>query len=216
MSDNQNLVIQVKLLRRAIGILGILFPFVLAIGAWLRGCDAMQHSISYYYHTNMGDFFVGFLCAFSMFLFAYNGQEKKDSRAGNVAGIFALGVVLFPTTFYTQEDECTMLPWFTNQFIHLTSAACFFLTLAYFSLFLFTKTKDDKPAVGQKKKRNNVYKTCGYVMIGCLALIVLYMLWLKNTIPSLQNLKPIFWLESFALIAFGVSWLTKGETIWKD
>jgi len=215
MSDNQNLVIQAKLLRRTIGILGILFPFVLAIGAWLRGCSGLQHSISYYYHTNMGDVFIGFLCAFSMFLFAYNGHAKADSRAGNLAGALALGVVLFPTTFYEAEINCTMPPWFTNQIIHLTCAAGFFLTLAYFSIKLFTKTKDDQPT-DQKKKRNVLYKTCGYIMIACLVLIVLYMLWLKNAFPQLQNIQPVFWLESIALVAFGVSWLTKGETILKD
>jgi hypothetical protein len=29
-------------------------------------------------------------------------------------------------------------------------------------------------------------------------------------------LNPVFWLESLAVEAFGVSWLTKGETILKD
>ena len=30
------------------------------------------------------------------------------------------------------------------------------------------------------------------------------------------SLEPIFWLESVAIVAFGLSWLTKGETILKD
>jgi hypothetical protein len=29
-------------------------------------------------------------------------------------------------------------------------------------------------------------------------------------------MKPVFWLEAFALWAFGVSWFVKGETLWKD
>jgi hypothetical protein len=32
----------------------------------------------------------------------------------------------------------------------------------------------------------------------------------------LAGIKPIFWLESFVLWAFGFSWLIKGETLWKD
>jgi hypothetical protein len=28
--------------------------------------------------------------------------------------------------------------------------------------------------------------------------------------------RPVFWLESIALWAFGISWLVKGETILKD
>jgi len=27
---------------------------------------------------------------------------------------------------------------------------------------------------------------------------------------------PVFWLESLALWAFGISWFVKGETLWKD
>jgi len=32
----------------------------------------------------------------------------------------------------------------------------------------------------------------------------------------LERYAPIFWLEGIAVIAFGVSWLTKGEAILKD
>ena len=37
--------------------------------------------------------------------------------------------------------------------------------------------------------------------------------WAANAVDSLA---PIFWLESLAVVAFGVSWLTKGEAILKD
>ena len=31
-----------------------------------------------------------------------------------------------------------------------------------------------------------------------------------------EQLAPRFWLEAIAIVAFGVSWLTKGEAILKD
>ena len=34
--------------------------------------------------------------------------------------------------------------------------------------------------------------------------------------PSLLKLNPVFWLESLAIVAFGVSWFVKGEAILKD
>jgi hypothetical protein len=34
--------------------------------------------------------------------------------------------------------------------------------------------------------------------------------------PLVERLTPVFWLESVAVVAFGVSWLVKGETILKD
>ena len=53
-------------------------------------------------------------------------------------------------------------------------------------------------------------------MLICLTLIAVYMLFLQERYPSLRDLKPVFWLEAAALVAFGISWLTKGETIFKD
>lgn len=199
-----------------IGVLGVLFPFVLAIGAMARGCTEIQHSISYYYHTCMGDVFVGFMCAYAMFLFAYRGFDKKDNWAANLAAFFALGVAIVPTKFGTVISDCTTEPWFTNQVIHLTSAAAFFLVLAYFSLVLFTKTAHGGHMTASKKKRNRIFRICGIVMLLCLALIAVYMTFLNEIFPELANYKPIFWLESAALLAFGISWLTKAEVFLKD
>ena len=33
---------------------------------------------------------------------------------------------------------------------------------------------------------------------------------------ALKAYDPIYWLESIAIVAFGISWLTKGEAILKD
>jgi hypothetical protein len=37
----------------------------------------------------------------------------------------------------------------------------------------------------------------------------------KGLFP-LTAFNPVFWLETIAILAFGVSWLTKGEAILKD
>ncbi len=177
----------------------------------------MQPSISAYYHTMMGDVFVGFLCAYAMFLFAYAGYDKWwDSHPANLAGFLAVGIALFPTGLDTLVTGCNMKAWYTNETIHHICAASFFLVLTYFSLFQFTKTHPGQVPQGQKIKRNRVYKICGYLMLACLVLIALYWLWLDDVFPQLSRIKPVFILESVALWAFGVSWLTKGDTIWAD
>lgn len=48
------------------------------------------------------------------------------------------------------------------------------------------------------------------------ALIVIYMYLLHNLYPGLKRLDPIFWLETVMLIAFGISWLTKGQLLFRD
>ncbi len=32
----------------------------------------------------------------------------------------------------------------------------------------------------------------------------------------LEDLRPVLWLESLALWAFGIAWFVKGRTLWKD
>ena len=99
-------------------------------------------------------------------------------------------------------------------------AAGFFLTLAYFSLYLFTKS--DREKTPKKRQRNRVYRACGYVMLLALALIALevsiqYLELLPDAaLRMIENLDPRFWLESIAMLAFGVSWWVKGEAILRD
>jgi len=191
-------------LRKAVGWIGLLLPFVLMFGVFLifKG-EIIQKSISHYYHTGMSDVFVGALCAVALFLFFYSGHDKWDDWAGNIAGLFAIGVAWFPATDVGQSD--------LTGIIHFTCAALFFLTLALFSLFLFTR-KGPNPTT-QKLTRNKIYVICGLVMIACLVAIVIYLNFIQNENPESSF---VYWAETVALIAFGVSWLTKGGTLYPD
>ena len=97
--------------------------------------------------------------------------------------------------------------------VHFVSATVFFLTLAVYSFFIFTKTDPSRPMTPEKKKRNVVYRVSGIVIVVCLAAIAIL-----NLVPPgpIDQLKPVFWLETVASVAFGVSWLVKGETLLKD
>lgn len=156
----------------------------------------------------MGNGFVGVLCAVALFLFSYRGHDYKDNIAGHLAGLFALGVAFLPNN---TVDPTTLI----NK-LHLASACLFFVVLIYYSLFLFPRSDQSKPYASPKKNRNKVYYICGFTMSGSILLIAIYMAWLKKSYPELEKLKPVFWLESLALIAFGISWITKGQVIFKD
>ena len=196
------LVVSHLTLRRVVGILGISLPVLLMLwGFTLCECTELLDSISDYYGLRTRDGFVGVLFVVAWFLFAYRGYERKDDLAGDLACLFALGVALFPNS---GED------W--EKVIHFSSAAAFFLVLSYFSLALFTKSGDSQTP--EKRVRNRIYVTCGLVMLACVALIALYYLLLKDT--AVSAIKPVFWLESLALWAFGLSWFVKGETLWRD
>jgi amino acid transporter len=97
--------------------------------------------------------------------------------------------------------------------VHLTFAALLFLTLAFFSLFLFTKSKKGESPTPEKLIRNKIYIICGITIILCIISIAIYKLFIQTANPISAF---VFWAETIALIAFGTSWLTKGETLFPD
>jgi hypothetical protein len=199
-------------LRRAIGLLGITFPFVLSLGALILLRTGLQSSISSYYHTGMRDVFVGTLCVIGFFLLSYRGYESSDDRAGNLACVFAVGVALCPSVPEGLPASGARLVGYA----HTAFAALFFATLIYFSLRLFTKTDPDRSPTRRKLQRNRVYRLCGYTMSVCILLILFYSLLPDAMRSFLEAGRPVYWLEALAVLAFGVSWFTKGEAILKD
>lgn len=212
MNNNTSLIFSYLALRKTIGILGIALPFVLYFGALLVFQTGIQSSLSSYYHTGMRDVFVGTLFVIGFFLFAYNGYDLADKIAAYVACIAAVGLALFPT----EPGGATATNAVTTGYIHLGFAAIFFLALIYFSLFLFTKTNPFKAPTRKKLQRNKVYRVCGVTMAICIVLIVIYFLIPGETASRLKALRPVYWLEAIAIVAFGVSWFVKGEAILKD
>lgn len=200
-SDEGELV-SYRTLRRVVGMLGVTLPIVLAIwGFALNGSMQLQPSISDYYALRTRDALVGVLFTIAWFLFTYRGYDRRDDVAGDFACVFALGVALFPNSGTGGE-----------QIIHFTAATGLFLVLAYFSYFLFTQTSGH--VTPEKRIRNRIYRGCGVAIVICIALIGAYHA-LSASSP-VSRLSPVFWLETFALWAFGVSWFVKGETVFKD
>jgi hypothetical protein len=211
-------IISFNALRKAIGWLGILLPAAMLVGNFLFAqCYFIQDSNSHYYYTITGNLFVGILCSVALFLISYKGYagDKTDNIVSTLAGLFALGIAFFPTTD-DSTNSCAIfhLPDSNPRSItHYVCAALFFITLAYISYFLFTKSKGIKTE--RKKIRNKVYKFCGILIVFFIFLIAVYGIFEKH-LTGISKIKPVFWLEWFALIAFGASWLIKGELLLKD
>jgi len=201
-------------LRKFVGLIGILLPFALVtIHMLLVQHAVLLGSMSGYYYTDVRGVLVGSLCAIGVFLFAYRGYDNWkninwDNTLTNAAGVFAVGVALFPTAPVNPSQRAKEI-----GYIHLTCAGLLFTALAVISFWLFTRTD---PATGrseQKKIRDLIYRGCGIVIALCLALVPIESLVIGAPI---QGIHPLFWLEAIAVVAFGISWLVKGETILKD
>ena len=201
---NSDLTYSYLALRNAIGWIGILLPFVLMGGLFLIFNEkVIQKTISQYYHTGMRDVFVGSICAIALFLFFYKGYNKWEDRTATLAGFFAIGIAWFPTTQSGPLDLAGK--------IHLICASVFFIILAGFSLFFFTITAAHPTR--RKVKRNIIYVICGVIMIVCLVSIVIFYNFFLTDNPDSYF---VFWAETVTLIAFGVSWITKGGTLYPD
>jgi hypothetical protein len=200
--DRTEDLVSYKTLRRVVGLLGVVLPVVLAVwGFALCGCIRLQPSISDYYALRTRDAFVGILFTIAWFLFTYRGYALIDDVAGNFACVFALAVALFPNTGTPVE-----------RVVHFSSALALFLVLAFFSLFLFTRSEG--APTSRKRMRNAVYRACGIVILLSIAAIGVSYRLLDPAV--FDELHPVFWLETLALWAFGLSWFVKGETILKD
>lgn len=211
--------ISFKTLVQSIGWMSVLLPAAMLVGNYLFGhCYAIQDSVSDYYYTITGDLLVGMLCAVALFLISYKGYpgDRLDGFLSTSAGILALGVAFFPTN-ETSADNCAIIHLPLNELrnnLHNVFSAALFLILAAISLFQFTKSRG-VVITRQKKQRNRVYRICGVLMLICIVLLALYTN-LRDTMPWLKAYKPVFWLESAALLAFGISWLVKGGLFLKD
>jgi uncharacterized membrane protein len=196
-------------LRKFIGVIGILLPFALVIiHMLLVGRAVMQGSVSGYYYTDVRGILVGSLCAIGVFLFAYRGYRSWDDILTNAAGVFAIGVALFPTAPVNPSPRARDV-----SYVHFACAGSLLAVLAVIALWQFTQTDPNKERSPQKKKRDVVYRACGIVILLCLVLVPIESLVIGAPI---QRFHPLFWLEAVAVVAFGIAWLVKGQAILKD
>lgn len=186
-------------LRILIGASGVLLPLLLIIGNLIANSSLkIEFSVSDYYDNGTaGDILVGILFVLGFFLMSYKGYDRIDSRAANLGCFFALGVALCPTTSSN----------YVVHIMHFVFAVLLFSVFIFFSLYLFRKTGPGR-RTKQKDNRNRVYKACGIIMILCIVGIAISMIFLM---PQSRSWHLVFWFESLALIAFGISWITKAE-----
>jgi hypothetical protein len=149
---------------------------------------------------------VGSLFALGVFFLSYNYKPLPDYEIDNylskVASIAAVGVALFPTA--SDPDHASGGAAVVAG-VHLVFAGVLFSLLAIFSLFLFTKTDDPEHMSSSKRQRNLVYKICGWTIVAAIALIVV-----AQIAQPPRSWHALLWLESVAVVAFGISWLVKG------
>jgi hypothetical protein len=194
-------------LQKAVGLIAVTLPFVVVIGNLVTGGSGLKGSISAYYYTHVGSYFVGSLFALGVFFLSYNykplPQYELDNVLSSVASLMAVGVALFPTA---NDVDTAAGGAKVVSTLHLVFAGVLFGLLAYFALFLFTKSDAVGSMTAAKRRRNRLYRICGVVIVVALVLIGL-----AQVLQPPSSWHAVLFLESAAVIAFGVSWLVKGR-----
>lgn len=213
--EKENQLVQSFLfVRQSIGIIGFALPITLLLSVLLFGVH-MKTSISGFYYTQMGDVLVGALSAIGIFLLTYKGYKRVDGErlsdkvVARFAGASAIGVALFPVGAAT---PLTTGFTFHNPLIHYIFAGAFFVSLAVFSIFLFTKGDCTDRGKIIWTRRNIFYVACGLVILLAIAALAVYFVQPAKQAARDQYNYLFIW-ETLGVLAFAISWLAKGRTL---
>lgn len=221
-SGQSVLVVNYMHLRKAVGWVGTLLPVILlvvnpiALAIENSPCAALPGSVSGYYYSPGRNIFVGVQCAIGLFLIAYVGYDLGDRLVTDAAGVFAVGVALFPTKPTVASPPsvtCQTVAQLSTREqvvgdIHVVFAGLMFVFMAWMAI-RFTNTDSLHPSK-QKLLRNRIYQICAIVIGVCLVAIVITT-FLPASVKA--DFPWIFLWEALGIFAFGVSWFVKGQTL---
>ncbi len=153
------------------------------------------NSISATFFANSGPCMIVALGLCSFFLFTYKGYDLGDRAYTLVAAVSALLIVACPCAAAPVDYMGLLaLPTKVSDIIHMIAAIALFGSFALMTLMQFTK--------GNHRKRNTIYRICGWTMLAFMALVGL------SAIFNLPDYMTMI-CETGMLWAFSVAWIIK-------
>lgn len=217
-NPKRNLVFDFITMRWLMGLIVLLLPGIVRFIATEK-----IPSISWSYHTEARDYFVGLLFVIGAFLISYKGHKREEDIVSSVGGIAAWVTALNPTAFSVGSTNMTST-------IHYLGAFVLFSTTVYFCLYAFTsrarrksKRKDKRKGKGKgiflidfifqykgpldpAARRILFYQICG---LGITSMMVLSAIVGFSGVDEPSNL--IFLAQTIALLLFGTAWLVASQ-----
>lgn len=163
----------------------------------IRGVNypGWYNSISATYFSNARMCMIGALCLCSFFLTTYKGYDLGDRIYTLVAAVSALLIVACPCAAAPVDYMGLLaLPTKVSDIIHMVAAIALFGCFALMTLTQFPK--------GGHKRRNTIYRICGWTMLAFMALVGI------STVTGLPGYMTMI-CEAGMLWAFSVAWIIK-------
>lgn len=216
------LVVSYMTLRNLIGYCGAILPVLLILATTKAPSDKIiESSFSDYYYTSSGDILVAFLCILGAFLCIYKGYNIKENILSTIAGICGFFAAFSPTATdilrqsFSVHTSLADVPEIFGFERHSIVSGVFFIILGYISLSCFPQTDANQQISPLERKRNNIFRSCGWIMFLCVLIMAIY--FISDRFSTMLGKFPfIFIMETIASWAFGISWLTAGETIYPE
>ena len=201
-NSNTATVFDYRALRLLVGIIALSLPFLVSVLA----SDPLS-SISWSYHTEARDAFVGSLFIVGAFLWAYNGHAitgayLNEANLSKLASISAFVIALFATSWDPTKPDL-------EAYIHSFATGILFVILAYFCFVSFRKVTEE-PGV-KKNRRNKIYFLCGLLIVASMVVMVLTKTDVFKAIAA--EYRVTYWAEFVALVSFGFAWIVAGKAI---
>jgi hypothetical protein len=168
-------------LRTRIGLLAIAFPLILIFAGRFWGIDVQPTLSNYYFaqdpvtvdHTPVRLWFCGILFVVGFFLARYPGFTKHEEKWLNAAGIFALGIAIFPMAINGQDQWGFILSWIPLPFVSQLSLHGICAVVAFLCIAVVIFWYSDATLSELEKSDPPVYARYTWTYRGIAAFMVL-------------------------------------------
>lgn len=204
-------------LRKRIGLIALAFPVLLILVGWFWGLSVRPTLSDYYFANDPLNgrvdpypcrlWFCGCLAAVGVFLFRYRGFSKNEDRWLSMAGVFTLGVAIFPMSVDDRNDWNFLVAWtgIPHLTVHAISAvlafACIGVVIFWYSDSTLSELRKKDPVVARR------FKTF-YFLIGAYMAVAIVTSVILHYLNKKQG-SYILLAEWSGIWAFGAYWFVK-------